>query len=150
MTETKSLKLKKQNMDSSMKRIKPLRELNLIDDYMFDVATMDLETCKAIIELSLNIRIQEIEWKEGQKVVHNLPGNREIRLDFYVKDTDDRVFNVEMQKKNTGNLAKRTRYYSALLDAPLLKKGEKGFDGLPQTYIIVICGFDYFGDGKYR
>ena len=65
MTETKSLKLKKQNMDSSMKRIKPLRELNLIDDYMFDVATMDLETCKAIIELSLNIRIQEIEWKEG-------------------------------------------------------------------------------------
>ncbi|MFR8473266.1 MAG: hypothetical protein ACLVB2_10960, partial [Clostridium fessum] len=45
-------------MDSSMKRIKPLRELNLIDDYMFDVATMDLETCKAIIELSLNIRIQ--------------------------------------------------------------------------------------------
>ena len=52
MTETKSLKLKKQNMDSSMKRIKPLRELNLIDDYMFDVATMDLETCKAIIELS--------------------------------------------------------------------------------------------------
>ena len=61
MTETKSLKLKKQNMDSSMKRIKPLRELNLIDDYMFDVATMDLETCKAIIELSLNIRIQEIE-----------------------------------------------------------------------------------------
>ena len=74
-------------MDSSMKRIKPLRELNLIDDYMFDVATMDLETCKAIIELSLNIRIQEIEWKEGQKVVHNLPGNREIRLDFYVKDT---------------------------------------------------------------
>ena len=70
MTETKSLKLKKQNMDSSMKRIKPLRELNLIDDYMFDVATMDLETCKAIIELSLNIRIQEIEWKEGQKVVH--------------------------------------------------------------------------------
>ena len=65
MTETKSLKLKKQNMDSSMKRIKPLRELNLIDDYMFDVATMDLETCKAIIELSLNIRIQEIEWKES-------------------------------------------------------------------------------------
>lgn len=67
-----------------------------------------------------------------------------------MKDTDDRVFNVEMQKKNTGNLAKRTRYYSALLDAPLLKKGEKGFDRLPQTYIIVICGFDYFGDGKYR
>ena len=37
--------------------------LALIDDYMFDIATMDLETCKSIIELSLNIRIQEIQWK---------------------------------------------------------------------------------------
>ena len=33
--------------------IKPFSELNLIDDYMFDIATMDLEICRSIIELSL-------------------------------------------------------------------------------------------------
>lgn len=55
----------------------PLRKLNLLDDFLFDVATVDLETCKIILELSL------VSWREGQKVVHNLPGCRGIRMDFY-------------------------------------------------------------------
>lgn len=143
---------KQQNMDRTIqeKAFRPLSELNLIDDYMFDVATLDLEICKSIIELSLNIRIQEIRWKEGQKVVHNLPSKRGVRLDFYVKDMQGTVFNVEMQKRRKGDLPKRTRYYTALLDSPLLKMGEHSFDKLPPTYVIVICGFDYFGQGKYR
>ena len=152
MERPEKTKVTQQDIDSttSSEGFRPLRDLNLIDDYMFDIATMDLETCKSIIELSLNIRIQEIRWKQSQKVIHNLPGKRGIRLDFYVRDINGTVFNVEMQKRNDGNLPRRTRYYSALLDAPLLKKGEKQFDQLPETYIIVICGFDLFKEGKYR
>ncbi len=129
---------------------KPFADLNLIDDFLFDVATVDLETCKDIIELSLNIRIREIRWKEGQKVVHNVPGCRGIRLDFYVIDETGHLYDVEMQARNTGNIPKRTRFYKALLDAPLLKSGEAGFDRLPTACIIFICGFDLFGYGKYR
>ena len=62
----------------------PLQKLNLMDDFLFDAATGDLETCRIIIELSLGIRIRNIAWKEGQKVIRNLPGNRGIRMDFYV------------------------------------------------------------------
>ena len=36
----------------------PLRKLNLLDDFLFDVATVDLETCKIILELSLGIHIE--------------------------------------------------------------------------------------------
>ena len=152
MGKTEESKTTQQNIDfvTSSEGYRPLQDLNLIDDYMFDIATMDLETCKSIIELSLNIRIQEIQWKENQKVIHNLPGKRGIRLDFYVRDINGTVFNVEMQKRNDGNLSKRTRYYSALLDAPLLEKGERQFDKLPETYIIVICSFDLFKEGRYR
>lgn len=128
----------------------PLADMNLMDDFMFDVATTDLETSKVIIELSLGIRIRRIAWKEGQKVIHNLPGKRDIRMDFYVEDEDGQVFEVEMQKRNTGNIPKRTRYYQALIDSPMLKSGEKGFDNLRPAYIIVICGFDLFGMGLYR
>lgn len=130
--------------------ITPLQELNLTDDFLFDVTTEDLEACKIIIELSLGITIKEIQWKEGQKVIHNLPGKRGIRLDFYVKDTENRIFNVEMQKRKEGNLPKRTRFYQGLVDAPLLKSGEHGFDHLNPLYIVVICDFDLFGYGKYR
>lgn len=121
-----------------------------MDDFLFDAATVDLETCKIIIELSLGITIRNIVWKEGQKVIHNLPGNRGIRLDFYVEDDQGQVFDVEMQKRNEGNIPKRTRFYQALIDAPMLKSGERGFDGLKPAYIVVICGFDLFGYGLYR
>ena len=128
----------------------PLQRLNLMDDFLFDIATLDLELCKIILELSLGFRIRSIRWKEGQKVVHNLPGKRGIRMDFYVEDEEGRIFDVEMQKRNEGNIPKRTRFYQALLDAPLLESGEKGFDSLNPTYIIVICGFDLYGLGRYR
>lgn len=73
---------------------------------------------------------------------YNLPGKRGIRLDFYVRDINGTVFNVEMQKQNDGNLPKRTRYYSALLDAPLLEKGERQLIKLPNDL--------YYRDLRFR
>lgn len=128
----------------------PLQKLNLMDDFLFDAATEDMEACKIIIELSLGIKIHRIAWKEGQKVMHNLPGRRGIRMDFYVEDDKGRLFDVEMQKRKEGNIPKRTRFYQAIVDAPLLKSGERGFDRLGPLYIVVICGFDLYGQKKYR
>ncbi len=130
--------------------IKPFQELNLSDDFMFDAATNDLECCRIILELSLGIQIKNICWKENQKVIHNLPGRRGIRLDFYVETTDGKIYDVEMQKRNTGHIPKRTRFYQSLIDAPLLKSGEESFDNLKPSCIVVICQFDLFGLGKYR
>lgn len=132
------------------KKGRPLKELNLIDDFLFDVATVDLESCKIMIELSLGIHLKGIRWKEGQKVIHNLPGKRGIRMDFCVEDEEGNFFDVEMQKRNQGNIPKRTRFYQAMLDAPILKSGEESFDSLNPCYIVVICGFDLYGYGKYR
>ena len=129
---------------------KSLQELNLLDDFLFDVATEDLEACQIMIELSMGITLKSIRWKEGQKVVHNLPGKRGIRMDFCVEDGDGNFFDLEMQKQNQGNIPKRTRFYQALTDAPFLKSGEVGFDNLKPAYLVVICGFDLFGFGNYR
>lgn len=129
---------------------KPLSEQNLADDFLFDVVTVDLETCKDIIEIALNKQIKEICWKKGQKTIRNLPGKRGIRMDFYVEDMDGNIFDVEMQKRNEGNIPKRTRFYQGLIDAPLLKSGERGFDKLNPSYIIVICCFDLFKKGLYK
>lgn len=56
--------------------IKLLRELNLTDDFMFDVTTNNLECCQIILELALGIRIKTIRWHENQKVIHNMPGKQ--------------------------------------------------------------------------
>lgn len=142
-------KLNMQMLDETEGR-KSLQELNLLDDFLFDVATEDLEACQIMIELSLGIRLKSIRWKEGQKVVHNLPGKRGIRMDFCVEDGEGNFFDLEMQKQNRGNIPKRTRFYQALTDAPFLKSGEVGFDNMKPAYLVIICGFDLFDLGKYR
>lgn len=129
---------------------KPLKEMNLIDDFLFDVATEKLENCKTIIELSTGLKLKSLRWKEGQKVVHNLPGRRGIRMDFTAEDDSGRVFDVEMQNRNEGNIPKRTRFYQSLLDAPMLKSGEQGFDNLKPLYIIILCNFAPYCDKLYR
>ena len=52
-------------MDTDNEPFNPLKDMKLMDDFLFDVATVDLETCKIIIELSLGITLTKIAWKEG-------------------------------------------------------------------------------------
>ena len=138
-----------ENLIMQEDRWKPLKEMNLTDDFLFDVATAELENCKTIIELSTGLRLKSLKWKEGQKVIHNIPGKRGIRMDFVAESEDGRVFDVEMQNRKEENIPKRTRFYQALMDAPMLKSGEKGFDKLKPLFIIVICDYDPYGMKKY-
>ena len=141
--------VKNENFIMQATKSKTLQELNLTDDFLFDVATEELENCKAIIELTTGLRLKSLKWKSGQKVIHNLPGKRGVRLDFIAESEDGRIFDVEMQNRNEGNIPKRTRFYQALIDAPILKSGERGFDKMNPLYIIIICNYDPYGKKKY-
>lgn len=141
--------VKNENFIMQAKESKTLQELNLTDDFLFDVTTEELENCKAIIELTTGLRLKSLKWKSGQKVIHNLPGKRGVRLDFIAESEDGRIFDVEMQNRNEGNIPKRTRFYQALIDAPILKSGERGFDKMNPLYIIIICNYDPYGKKKY-
>ena len=141
--------VKNENFIMQAKESKTLQELNLTDDFLFDVATEELENCKAIIELTTGLRLKSLKWKSGQKVIHNLPGKRGVRLDFIAESEDGRIFDVEMQNRNEGNIPKRTRFYQALIDAPILNSGERGFDKMNPLYIIIICNYDPYGKKKY-
>lgn len=141
--------VKNENFIMQAKESKTLQELNLTDDFLFDAATEELENCKAIIELTTGLRLKSLKWKSGQKVIHNLPGKRGVRLDFIAESEDGRIFDVEMQNRNEGNIPKRTRFYQALIDAPILKSGERGFDKMNPLYIIIICNYDPYGKKKY-
>ena len=55
-----------------------------------------------------------------------------------------------MQKKNTYNLRKRSRYYQAQIDVTLLEPGCKDFNTLNDLTTILVAPFDIFGYGLYR
>lgn len=71
-----------------------------------------------------------------------------MRLDVYVRDNKNSVYDIEMQVTNTRELPKRTRFYQSMLDLQLLDKGQT-YKWLKPSYIIFICPFDTFGAGKH-
>jgi predicted transposase/invertase (TIGR01784 family) len=67
-------------------------------------------------------------------------------MDVYLKD-ENKVINVEMQASNHGDLPRRARYYQAAADIDTTPKGSE-YSDLKQNYVIFICTFDPFHNGK--
>ena len=70
-----------------------------------------------------------------------------IRLDIYVEDDNNTVFNLEMQTTTYKELPKRSRYYQGIIDLNMIEKGES-YDILKESYVIFICTFDFFEKGR--
>lgn len=70
-------------------------------------------------------------------------------MDVYAKDEHQSHYNVEMHVERKAALGKRSRYYQSQMDMELLLSGED-YSELPNTYVILICDFDPFGEEKYR
>ena len=67
-----------------------------------------------------------------------------------VEDQDNRIYDTEVQNRNTGNLPRRSRYYQGYIDTTQLKPGTVDFNRLGDIIQILIAPFDLIGDGYYR
>ena len=128
---------------------KTLKELNLEDDFLFAKVMSDREICKELLEKILEIEIEKVELVEEQKTIDLLLESKGIRLDVYVKDENNTIYNVEMQRGKHKNLPKRLRYYQGSIDLDLISKGED-YRKLAKSYIIFICTFDLFDKGRHK
>lgn len=127
-----------------------LEKLNLLDRFLFDEAMEDKETCQAMISILLENEVELLEKPETEKEFRVSPELREVRLDVVAMDTEKKVYYTEMQKRDTRNLIKRSRYYQAFMDVSLLEPGSKDFNLLNDSCFILIAPFDFFGRGLYR
>jgi predicted transposase/invertase (TIGR01784 family) len=128
---------------------KTLKELNLEDDFLFAKVMSDKEICKELLEKILEIDIEKVEMVEEQKTIDLLLESKGIRLDVYVRDENNTIYNVEMQRGKHKNLPKRLRYYQGSIDLDLISKGED-YRKLTKSYIIFICTFDLFNKGRHK
>ena len=131
-----------------MKRIKDWEELTIQDNFLFQKVMRNKRLCQHLIEKILQIKIADITYPDTEKTIDIRLDSKSVRLDVYVKDDTGRVFNIEMQCSDdqSSGLAKRTRYYQAMIDMDMLKKGEV-YNQLRPSYIIFICTFDAFDEG---
>ena len=127
---------------------KAFEKLQIKDDFMFSVIMRNPRFCKPFLERILNIKISRIEYPKSQETIDISADAKSVRLDIYVEDGKETVYNIEMQTTENRNLPKRTRYYQGMIDLNILEKGENYRD-LKRSFVIFVCTFDLFGEGRH-
>lgn len=128
--------------------VKDFDKLEFKDDFIFGVVMRKPEYCKPFLETILGIKISHITYPKTQESIDIAANAKGVRLDVYVEDEQNTVYNIEMQVTLNKNLPKRSRYYQGMIDLNILEKGED-YKNLKRSYVIFICTFDLFGRGRH-
>ena len=134
--------------------------MTITNNFLFQEVLRNKELCKHLIENILHIQIKDIHYPQTEKSMTAQLRSRSIRLDLYVTDTENNVYDVEME--TTGNrsvlyreldretvireLPLRARYYQSIISTNMLKKGML-YGELRKSYVIFVCTFDPFKKG---
>lgn len=133
-----------------MRLEKELKDLNLLDRFLFAEAMEDPEIVEMVLEILLGKEVVLKHLPQVEKEKRSTLWSRQVKLDIWAMDEEETVYNAEVQKKNTLNLPRRSRFYHSLIDSRLLKKGTIDFNELNDVYVIMIMPFDLFGKGLYQ
>ena len=98
-----------------------------------------------LLQIILQMHDLKVQSVQGQYDIKNLQG-RSVRLDILAVDTNNRTYNIEIQRSDRGAGAKRAKYNSSLIDANITEAGDK-YDALTETYVIFITENDVLKSG---
>ena len=116
------------------------------DDFMtacFNESPECTELLLRIIVEKSDLRVTSVT---VQRTLKNLQG-RSLRLDIDAVDSENRQYDIEVQRSDKGAQPRRARYHSSLMDANTLNIGED-FGLLPELYVVFITENDVFGLGR--
>lgn len=124
-----------------------LRGLRLIDDDFLSAFFRDNnDDTELILRIILDKPGLKVKSVHTQHELRNLNG-RSVRIDVHaIEDNGDEV-DIEIQRDDRGAGFKRARHNSSLLDASILRPGQKP-EELPEIYVIFITENDVIGKDK--
>ena len=126
------------------------QSLTLANDFIFGKVMSRPNLCKKLLErIFPELNITRIEYPELQKTIVEDIDAKSVRLDVYVKDDQETIYNIEIQTTDTKELPKRSRYYQSMIDLQLIDKGEV-YRNLNKSYVIFICVSDIFHKGRHK
>jgi len=140
MTEEESRLLHEQDLQ----RIRGFRLMD--DDFLSAFFRDNIADTEFILRIILNKPTLKVQSVHAQHELKNLNG-RSARLDIHAIEEDGTEEDIEIQRDDRGAGFKRARYNSSLMDASILKEGQKT-DALPDTYVIFITETDVIGKDK--
>lgn len=160
--------MQKSKQSATCYKRRPLEELNLMDDFLFQELLSQEgdgeEFCRILLSTILGKPIRKVRIIP-QKVLPGFDTNRHgIRMDAYIEDISDiadakdiEIFDAEIKpdiydiEPNNAyekpSLPKRMRYYHGLIDTQLLSSNAD-YGELQNVIIIIILPYDPFGKNR--
>ena len=121
--------------------------MSFTDDFMFcKVLENNPDLCRRILELILGFKIKKIICTSKQKSIEITSDGKGIRLDVYVEDEQNTVYDIEMQTTLSKELPRRSRYYQGMIDLNLIERGAR-YRELKKSFVVFICLEDPFKKG---
>ncbi|WP_236629367.1 MULTISPECIES: Rpn family recombination-promoting nuclease/putative transposase [Lactobacillus] len=120
--------------------------LGITDDIMFQNVMKDPVNCRNLLhEILPELDIQELEVHTQERISVNGKEKTAV-LDVWVKDSQGKLYDLEMQVSDREGLDQRARFYMYKLMEDSLLKGMK-YPKLPPAYVIFLLPFDPKGKG---
>ena len=129
---------------SSTHRQKQYEELAFTDDFLFcKILTSDKELCIELLEVIFGKKVRDITYVNSQQELRQTKDAKGVRLDVYLEDDEDAVYDIEMQVSLKKDIPRRSRYYQGMVDLNLIWRGES-YNRLKKSYVIFISPEDLF------
>ena len=126
--------------------------LSMADDFVFGTVMRNERFCRKFLEMVLpEIDVGRIVFADTQKTLQEGFDVRGVRFDVYSKSDNGKVYDIEIQTANIGDLAKRTRAYHIETGIDIMNKQSKAsgtYEDLPEVFVIFICTFQPFRGQK--
>ena len=136
----------KEKRKREIRNIAWIKELRLLDDiFMKVVLRGNTAGVQDISRVILNRNDITVEKVTTQDEFSNLVGHS-VRIDVLARDTEGKLYNIEIQRSRHGADEKRARYNLGAVDWHTLPPGAD-YDELPETWVIFITETDIWGRG---
>lgn len=134
---------------------KSIKDLNLLDSFLFSETTENPENAKliagVIIRRVFGWLVHDIQVESEKQYRGVTIGKKGIRLDIQVTEREKekvvRLYDIEPNAYQEKFIAKRSRYYLSLTDSKLLGTSQR-YKELPDYFSVWILPYDPFGDNR--
>ena len=130
--------------EEDLQRLRGFRPID--DTFMRCLFRDNLPLAQFVLRIITGKQDLVLTREETQKDLKRLLGARSLCVDVHGIDSENRQYDIEVQRADSGARPERARYHCAAMDIEALNAGQE-FEELPETYTIFVTENDFFGKG---
>lgn len=142
------MKIEKHNsiVEQHEQRISEVQNFTLFSDAFMNIVLRDTLACQHVLRILTGNTDLEVRTVKTQYIISNIVAHG-AWLDVLAEDNEGTLYNIEIQRRDTVDHARRTRFYGAMVDCEYLEKG-KTYEELPNVYVLYISETDVWNFGQ--